>query len=360
MLRVSDFGGTTVDYLIMLLSAQQARRIRVIENILVNKRTVATLFWGMRYQILPWLGYRRKVSRRQFDIAWQNLLDAGLITIVEQQAQLTARGEAQQRQFYSTHYQPRYQAAYLLMNVDQVIQRLLLATQVVSEYSYESRQYAPFSFNDDDLRAVKQWFTHQNKAQLVLTYKQELADFLATLTDEEADFMVSQFIGHEVAGEALTQLADRLAIDVETARLMQYDLFAGLAQYGLHLKSGALYQLIAPMSSLTPMSNSAAQTYTLFQQRLSIQQISRTRRLKIGTVREHLLEAAIFEGANFPYDWVLSSSQQTQLATRYGDEQIDHWQFQEQETDTADAFFYFRLYQIMRSFISSDDHTGTD
>ncbi|WP_252904391.1 hypothetical protein [Secundilactobacillus silagei] len=39
----------------------------MIENILVGKRTVSTLYWGMRYHQLSWLGYEKRLTRKVMD-----------------------------------------------------------------------------------------------------------------------------------------------------------------------------------------------------------------------------------------------------------------------------------------------------
>ncbi len=53
--------------LIIFLSPTAPRRLRVIENILVGKRTVSTLYWGMRYHQLSWLGYEKRLTRKVMD-----------------------------------------------------------------------------------------------------------------------------------------------------------------------------------------------------------------------------------------------------------------------------------------------------
>lgn len=152
-----------LDYLLMLLSAKQLRRIRVVENILHNRRTVTTLFWGMRYQILPWLGSDRQLQRNTFDAAINQLVATRLAQIDQSQILLTDAGSQAKAKFEQQHYQPEFQRFYLLADLDKVEQRLLLAGQVLSEYSYHNKNYAPLSFDEDDLQTVKQWFHQQDK-----------------------------------------------------------------------------------------------------------------------------------------------------------------------------------------------------
>lgn len=53
--------------LLRLLSEQQDRRLRVIENLLRGRRTVSTLYWGLRYDLLPLLNLAKPLDRGALD-----------------------------------------------------------------------------------------------------------------------------------------------------------------------------------------------------------------------------------------------------------------------------------------------------
>ncbi|MFQ6726027.1 hypothetical protein [Limosilactobacillus reuteri] len=79
--------------LLRFFSYHQPRRIRVIENTLRSRRTVATLFWARQYGILEWLGADRTLNRQEYDQLINQLVADKLLVIDDQsQAILTEEG----------------------------------------------------------------------------------------------------------------------------------------------------------------------------------------------------------------------------------------------------------------------------
>lgn len=333
-------------YLITLLSNQQPRRQRVIENILMNRRTLTTLFWGSRYGILSWLGSNRQLERGHFDALLKQMKQDGLIEIENQFILLTKQGQVCKQQFSEQHYVPKHEQQYLKYNLSAGWPRLLLAGQVVSEFSYENIKYAPISFEDHELRYVKQWFNNNKSEQFVKNFKQEVNEFLLTLSETEAQFFTELLVGHDSPGLSIDQLTTKLAIPLIDGEVMATDLMVGIMEFA-HYHQTLLKQLFQDLKLESPISHSGYITYQLFQDQYSIEQIEQMRHLKLSTIREHLLEAAIFDGVNFPYDRLLTERQLKALAVQYTGN-IDDWQFKMVTDDKNLDFFDFRLFQIMR------------
>jgi len=99
----------------------------------------------------------------------------------------------------------------------------------------------------------------------------------------------------------------------------------------------------------TAISQSAWQTYQTFLQQPDVQVIALQRKLKLSTVREHLLETAILM-PDFPFERLLSSAVVTQLTTIFQEQSdVASWQFQQAQDQLPELdFFWFRLFQIMR------------
>lgn len=79
------------NYLFMLFT-EQPRRYRVIENTIRNKRTQATLFWALNYQILNWLGSADHMTRNEFDAWMHHQQEQGLLMVQDDCAWLTKSG----------------------------------------------------------------------------------------------------------------------------------------------------------------------------------------------------------------------------------------------------------------------------
>ncbi|MDF9445743.1 helix-turn-helix domain-containing protein, partial [Limosilactobacillus mucosae] len=102
--------------------------------------------------------------------------------------------------------------------------------------------------------------------------------------------------------------------------------------------------------------HSAAVTLQMFEQGMSIDRISQKRRLKLGTIREHILEAAIFMPRLIDLKRLIDPKQVRQLTERYHGVPAD-WTFMPpvaepltvaDKAQNEQAFFEYRLFQIIK------------
>lgn len=339
--------------LLMFLDAKQPRRLRVIENILLGKRSVSTLYWGMRYQLLDWLGYDKTVTREQMNQAVATLVTNHLITVNELAATVTADGEQRLADLRLSRYQPQALAVRLTVDVPIFWQRFMLAVQVVSEASYQNNHYYPLQVNWAVKQFVKTWYRDYKASTLPAMLNQFLGQYLITLTEEEATLFANLLVGHQMPGKTRQQIEQQTGRPVEQLQLMQIDLTCRLVQQIQMTDVPALHSLLAGLNT-QPVSDSAIETVTAFSKGESLDQIAKRRRLKTSTVREHMLETAIFLPVDqFNYQRVLSDEQLATLDERMNGQPIDSWQF-DQVGDLGLEFWQFRLYEILRSKQADD------
>jgi len=337
--------------LLSLLSDQQPRRKRVVENILKGRRTVSTLFWGMRYGILDWLGYEKKLQRDTYDSVFDQLIQEQLVEAVDQQFRLTEFGTARLNQLAKTHYQPQNLAVGQFYDSQLFQERLLLIIQVVSEYSFDNRQYYPQLASQANLQFAREWFRWFKINGTVDLFAKEIQDLLQNLNDDRlASLVAFRFMGHGTMGLTTQQLAVEYNSDVDQIAAIQTDVMLGFIPRIKENPESLLSPLIAGIDS-SRVSASATQTLAEVWQHHSFKQISQQRRLKESTVKEHILEAAILLPIDkIPYDALISQSLRKQLASILSGQEIDEWQFDQLTAKLPDLdFFYFRLYQILRS-----------
>ena len=177
--------------LLSFLSDQQPRRKRVVENILKGRRTVSTLFWGMRYGILDWLGYEKKLQRDTYDSVFDQLIQEQLVEAVDQQFRLTEFGTARLNQLAKTHYQPQNLAVGQFYDSQLFQERLLLIIQVVSEYSFDNRQYYPQLASQANLQFAREWFRWFKINGTVDLFAKEIQDLLQNLNDDRLALLVA-------------------------------------------------------------------------------------------------------------------------------------------------------------------------
>jgi hypothetical protein len=75
--------------------------------------------------------------------------------------------------------------------------------------------------------------------------------------------------------------------------------------------------------------------------------------LKLGTVREHLLTAAILTPQQLDWAQLLPAKQRKFLDHHFRGDVI-HWRFQGWSGDENSDFYYFRLYQIYKEYSQNE------
>lgn len=334
--------------LLQLLSEQQDRRLRVIENLLRGRRTVSTLYWGLRYDLLPLLNLAKPLDRGALDVPAQLLAQQGLIAgdSAEGVVHLTERGRTAATS--TTYYRPITRQNWVNVDLVAARQRLLLAVQVASQYAHSTSRYYPLATDLTTRQAVRRWFHRVKGPNLATNLREALVSSLRQLPAETAAVVTDQFTGYKQPGYTVSQLAQSTNRSAWEIQLMHFD---GVAQIALAAQEAQhpLHDLFQPLWSV-PVSRSAQQTLQAVEAGGDLARVARVRKVKLSTVREHLLEAAIMLPATeFPYDQVLSETIRQRFAAAVTGP-IDSWQYMELPAAMRDEldFFYFRLYAIWR------------
>lgn len=330
-----------------LLFAKSPRRIRVIENILQNHRTQATLFWAFNYGILDWLGADRHMRRANFE-QWISEAQAhGLLQVDAQTACLTPAGLHHQQIVLHEYYQPHFSQWTWLTNPVDFADRFSLGVQALSELVHHEKSYVPLSLSTTEMGQVRQWLLTPNLQKPVYQELMKIGDELEKYDPRLATLFAYELFGYGLTGWTIEQAASQLHVQLEEAVMMDRDVWLAVASL-LRSRGGKLAGLMADLLSKMPISASSWLTVQQYQEGHSIDQIARMRRLKASTIREHLLEAAIIVPNALNWDRLLPKTRQTQLSTRYQGPILE-WQFQPLNgQDPATGFFDFRLYQIWR------------
>lgn len=343
-------------YLMRLCSYHQPRRVRVLENVLANRQTVANLFWAQQYGLLNWLGARREASRGQLDYEINKLQTAGLVERTGQDAvQLTAAGVSYQEE-HPVNYQPYFYQWYWLANTRRVQRRLLLACQVVSEFAYHQRAYAPISVPFADQQAVRNWFHHYFSAQLPEQVYSELHLLVSSLESEDrrlAPAFVNLLIGHQQNGWTIDQLCQQLGLTIADGQVMRHDLLLAVSAFAKQT-TGPIACLLKPLLAGQPLSASCQRSVQMVQQGVELPTIAKRRHLKLSTVREHLLTAAILTPQSMEWLQLIPAADRQWLSDHYSG-QASSWRFASWSTDSDTDFYYFRLYQICQGKQRNDD-----
>ncbi|GAB6092117.1 helix-turn-helix domain-containing protein [Furfurilactobacillus curtus] len=338
------------ELLLALLSLTQPRRPKVIYNCLRGRKTVSILFWSLRYDLLSWLNTFPNLTWTSFEATLGQL-------VASKQVQCDADGQlllspAAARINVDVMLPKTTRQRAKLLHLKQLRETVLLGLQALAQQSHHQMNYFPLSVGEPARQAVRSWFEGLNQQHDQKKAIASLANWLQQQSELQANLFVAQFVGGSVTGLTSTQLAQQFELpswELELRQLANWLEFAG----AFSSSNTSLGQLIAACWQ-SQLSASIAQTLLAIQADKSRQQISEQRHLKLSTVNEHLLTAAILLPIDqFPFTKFLSPEVHHRLAANMP-QNIDLWQFDQQSVTTD--FFLFRLTQILES----KHDTGTD
>ena len=338
--------------LILFFSLKQPRRIKVIENILIGRKTVSTLYWGMRYGILDYLGSLKHLNLVVSQRSLGHLVSRHLIEARDDsQYCLTVDGAQLAVKIRQQFYQPRFLSANLKYDLSRLRGRWLLAVQVISEYSYRIKNYYPIQIDFRDSTLIKHWFYEFKSADLVAKFIDLVSALMKFLDQFDTSLSwqaASSLVGKSNVGMTLTQQSQILNQPVTEMKFRQIDTLGALIKIILDRPQPFSRELLEGLRQ-SPVSNSALTTYRLAH-RMNFSQIAKVQSIKLSTVKEHLLTVAIFKSQTFPFRQFLPKDLIKKFQQIYSGNQ-DDWQFSrfQQVFNQPVDFFYFRLYQIMRS-----------
>ncbi|MFT8446785.1 MAG: helix-turn-helix domain-containing protein [Liquorilactobacillus nagelii] len=331
--------------ILYFFSTVQARRPVVIRQLLINKRTVSNLFWGLEYQLLDWLAVAPNLNKVYFEQQIDQLQHSESLKVVENGVILTPSGFQQWQKYQAIHY---WRQAPLLVQQYQVRawkKMLALLIQVFSEMTYHNPHYY-VNITDPQLQYwLKRWLRHFSRQQLQQEFVRTLTTFLIQKPQLVADVFLNMFSGHQVAGQTLLQLQQQTGWTVGELNCLLSDFSLQLAEK-LLTQGPAWQELIKLFRLPSRLTASSVRSYQLFLKRQTVAEIARQRKLKVSTIQEHLLEAAIFEN-DFPYQHILSTEIQRQLLVSFPQSDLVNWNYQV-VNQLGIPFFQFRLFQIQQ------------
>lgn len=336
-------------HLLQFFDQFQPRKATVLRQILMNKRTGSTLFWGLRYRYLDFLNAIPRLDVKKFNNAIDDLVAQNWLQSSTQGLRLTSQGKEvittkQTPYSFTEHPELNQKFDYQLW---QAI--LLLMVQVASEYSYHNSNYYVANQNLKAQFLIKSWLQVNGFETLATEISNCLMQFLNQCDSTKADLFAAKLVGHSRNGLSDGQIAAQLNVCPLEVSLTWKDLALQVAvfiQRQLDFKINQLVQAATLPGILTP---TIQQTAMLFNQGKTVDQIIQLRRLRRSTIEEHLQVLAIFQ-PDFAYEKILSTSDLETLAAVYSETDIDQWQYTKlQQRGIEMPFLKFRLYAIMKT-----------
>ncbi|WP_018658653.1 helix-turn-helix domain-containing protein [Allofustis seminis] len=179
-------------------------------------------------------------------------------------------------------------------------------TQIFSEASFANIRYRPVVTNHFIQEWVKRWLhlqqgtVHENSPQ----WQEELRHILSHLEETEANFISMHLSGHERIGWIRTQIMhelneplDKYAIYLNATVQKMMNIINYSTALPLHKNFLDNLKLLY----YNGLSKSTWESLKYLQHNQSFFEVAKIRRIKVGTIYEHLLEAALID-PEFEFD----------------------------------------------------------
>lgn len=346
---------TYLSYFILSLF-QRSPQLKTAQlyHILTGKRTASTLYQALEKNLLNYFSLSESLTRKEFEALIVAASRQGWLERVEESFyQLTTTGKQEVETYFKEHHFPAHLQSLRYGNLTKPVwERMQLVTQIFSEKSYGNRQYTPVIKNYAHQRWCKQWIKKfaplekDTTRQLVVEWKQ----LFERMEPRMANALAMRLTGHGQIGATHHQTAQRL--NMETEEMELFILNALHAAYTLIEENTALFPLFASLYTQTDketyegLSESVWITGQYLKQDYPLEEIAQKRKLKLGTVHEHIIELAIVN-PHFPIEQYVPQSvwhflhQEMEKTT-----DIPYKKLSERMNDLP--FYCYRLVQIER------------
>ena len=173
---------------------------------------------------------------------------------------------------------------------------------------------------------------------------------LGTAFEGEDEQLVTAFfaglVGHDGSGQTIAQVSQELGLNIGETMVINHDALLGISAFAKNT-TGPVARLLQPLLASSPLSTSCWQTINMLRQGQGLAAIAQRRHLKLGTIREHVLTAAILAPQVYQWERLLPSPDKDYLKHKY-EGPVASWQFTSWGHDENRDFFCFRLYQILQ------------
>ncbi|GMA47451.1 helix-turn-helix domain-containing protein [Tetragenococcus muriaticus] len=327
------------DFILSLFMGNKKLKKTTLYQILVGKHTTSVLCYAYFHDLLPYFSVLPTLEKEKFDQEIATLVHKGYLS--QDQQQVILKGELLSNVLRTSAFQSLNY--FQFGRKEEVCWRSFRFLLQVTSFLGKREQYVPLEnapIYTERVRAV----THQYGQKLPEIIYEETKDLFQTLTEDHANLLAQALSGYQQEGAAFFQLIpDKYEQTLWSTLYKSAAIHQLLAQITKHPEY-LLYQFLSPLL-LQNYNQSMLQTRELVRQGRSIEQIKKQRKLKEGTIQDHLIEWSLIDSA-FPFSDFLSQDMQNVLKKMPKDSFT--YPFKELTELFEATFLEIRLYQIWR------------
>lgn len=335
------------EFILAVLAKQNKLKASSFFQLLKGKRTSSVLCWGYFYECLPYFGAFPELSEKQFDSRLQQLEAEGALSQGDGFLRLA-------QSFQDTELIEALAGLDLFTygrRSDEAWRSLQLLVQAVANLGV-TKQYIPVENSPQYTEPVRLFLRQQS--HLKESLMEDLTTVFAALPQRVGDVLAATFSGNGVVGATPWQAAPQFKVGL-------------WSQVYFESCKHRFYRLVEQQESAVPVlaaflrpflaenqNQSMLASKALMEQGASLEQVMAQRRLKRGTVTDHLLEWALSD-EDFDFAPYLSEEVRAFLDSFPGD--FREWRYRDIRQQQELPFEVFRLYQIWRK--RGDGHVAS-
>ncbi|WP_101844120.1 helix-turn-helix domain-containing protein [Halobacillus sp. Marseille-P3879] len=272
------------------------RSVSGIFHLLQGKRSSQTLQDAKIYEIDCFFGIYPELEKERLNDAVRQLAKENAIKIKEDELPVISAKGCEMLRASSLERDGHFFNGLLYhKHVATFEKRLRLLIQTLTHSYMNDLAFIPVEDDAEIQNWVKKIYKSHHNEGLMLSLHQDLLVLLHNVSEVEAELFTGRLTGGSFTGRTREQLALSQQISIENVDLYLrhtfYYLFHTVTTAGETYKGLSLCMDGLEISSL--ITESAKQTYQLFIQGYSLQQICQQRRLKLSTIQDHMVEAAL-------------------------------------------------------------------
>lgn len=335
-------------YILSLFRHGYKVRWTTLLYLLQGKKTASILSFGALYGYLPLYGVLPNLKKQELIKRLKHLEKENLLCVEDSFVQICSTVSLPNKCQNQLSF-PHISGLECAKEAPLFWKRALFATQVLSELMHHNKRYRPLEAQFLIQKKLKAWlkikpYSLNEKSQLLY---QEWVKFIQYhLNEKEAEFIVAHFSGYQKVGQTQQQFK-MSALEYHLMLTdIQHLFFKEIIQNEVH------YPLFYSLMSYFQLHNNLQtvdESVTLFQSGLKISEIAWTKKIKVNTVKDHLLEYGCCN-KNFDFSKLLSQTKKVAFEEfEKHQPDIRLWDFRElQQADSTLDYYDWRFYQLMK------------
>lgn len=338
-------------YLLSLFNQQRPLKVAQLIHVFHGRRTPSILYFIETQQLFSAFELLPKLKRENLEKCFVTMQKNEWITETENGFIQTDFGKKMVESYFQNHYYPDNITSLQYSKVRNTFwERFQLFTQVFSEKRFENVQYVPIIKHPSHQEGVRVWLSKQgeDKQKVTDNWIKETFSLFESLPEEVVNMVVMQLSGHDRIGKTKQQTAAFMKKESYEFLLFFEN---ALEQMILKIEEEDFFLLKQMLNDILKetvygLTDSTFLTAKYLTKGLSIDQVAKLRRLKVNTIREHILEIAFIQ-PNFSFKPFISEKTYDLLHEEF--KKNTSLTYQEIKRSIPEVeFMHFRLVELER------------